>query len=157
MSIYTIIFIIFTALMIVLNYKTRSKRLTHQEIKAQRIQEQDDKKQRAIDRMPRFGYYIYHIAPKGTPLDEGFIGMTNTLDEYKEYLFTSLKSGKHNNKILQKAWIDFAFTEQDFHIIHENLSGRKACERMVELRSQNYMGWNEAIGGWAWNNSLFRD
>ena len=164
--------------------------------KEQRIQEQEDKKQRAIDRMPKFGYFIYHISPNEkkskkimlsiqntnkqlsqpasrtdislikksdsstpefNPLDHGLIGMTNTLEEFKEYIFNSLKEGSHNNPILQKAWNNKAFSEDDFHILHENLSGRKACEVTVELRSQDYMGWNQARGGWAWNDEQFRD
>ncbi|BCE03384.1 hypothetical protein TYM08_P3447 [Marinicellulosiphila megalodicopiae] len=44
-----------------------------------------------------------------------------------------------------------------FYILYENLSGRKACEKTYELRSHSYMGWNEAPGGWAWNDVRFFD
>ena len=154
----SIFIIICTILMIIYYIKNPTpNRLTLKQRVAQKNQEQEDRKQRAIDRMPKFGYYIYHIAPKDTPLNEGFVGMTNTLEKLKDYMFNSLKQGTYNNKILQKAWDDNEFTQDDFHILFKDLSGRKACEKTVELRGYDYIGWNEAMGGWAWNDAQFRE
>ena len=46
--------------------------------RAKRIQEQEDKKQRAIDRMPEFGYFIYHISPNEKKYKELMLRIQNS-------------------------------------------------------------------------------
>ncbi|WP_422380460.1 hypothetical protein [Marinicellulosiphila megalodicopiae] len=119
MSIYTIILILFTILLIIFYYKYPApKRLTLEEKIAKIKQGQEDAKQRAFEKMPRFGYYIYHIAPIGSPLDEGLIDMTNTLEDLKITLFKSLSEGTHHNETLQKAWNNNEFNQDDFYILY---------------------------------------
>lgn len=134
-----------------------SKKMTLKDKVKARAQLQEDKKQRALDRMPTRGYFVFHLSPAGSELSEGYIGMTNNLALTKKIYIEKLLEGDSHSESLQRAWNLKEFTADDFQILFENLSGKRACKVVSELRPHDYMGWNYARGGWGWNDPQFHD
>ncbi len=133
------------------------KPLTVEENRANRIKQSTDKMERAKSRMPKKGFILYHIAPLGADLEQGFIGVTDNYELTQKICIEELTQGTNVDRLLQAAWHNKEFTQDDFRIIEENLSGRDACDKHVELRPRTMMGWNDTSGGWAWNDSRFTD